>query len=467
MAELSAGLLCASALAMYTGLGFSLARPEEKALAGLPQATRQQAERLYSDLRRKPWDSESEIRLGMFYLANGRPAPAADWLRRALVWNPQSWQAWYYLGCAQRYLKHYSAAQTALQKVLSLNPDYVAARVQMAWVLLDGGLYDDAVEAFTGLLRSSADQIRIGQAIGTAQLRSGKLQLAEQTFSQLALRAPSYGAAHAGLATVLKARGEAQRADREARLARNLLGLVPPVADDPLTETMEEEFPTALSLFQRGARERDPQNAIDLVQKALALDPRLPNGWEVLIALYGQAHKAVEAEKAWAQLDRIDPRNVRGRYVLAVALAQAGERPQAETYLKQALELDPGDADAYRMTGLVLQLDGKREEAAEYYRRATETDPAMAQAYIDLGLLRLRMGQTREAQAALLKALLPPCEQPDRTLMREIAALQNDPAFESSFEQAVRSQAVERNQPVLLTVLNNRKKPEANPQPLP
>ncbi len=467
MAGLSAGLLCASALAMYAGMGWSLARPETEALAGLPQATQEQARGLYSDLRKKPWDSMAEMRLGEFYLANGRPAVSADWLRRALVWTPQSWQGWYYLGCAERSLHHFLAAHTAFKRVLALNSDYVAARLQMAWLLLDGGLYQDAEEVFSALLRvPGVDQTRIAQAIGTAQLKSGKLQLAERSFLQAVIRAPSYGDAHAGLAATLRAEGDNQRAEREERLARSLVGVVPPIADDPLTDAMQQEFPTALTLMQQAARERDPQNAIEPMQRALSLNPRLPNGWEVMISLYGQTRRVKEAEKAWAQLEKTDPKNVGGRYAVAVALAQAGERQKAAEYLKQVMELDPGNAEAYRMMGVVRQLEGNRDEAAKYYQRAFETDPALGEAYVDLGLMRWKLGLAREAQAILLKALLPPCEQPDRVLLRVLGTIQQDPAFEASFELAVRAQAEEHKQPLLITVLNNRKKPEAEPTPV-
>ena len=92
--------------------------------------------------------------------------------------------------------------------------------------------------------------------------------------------------------------------------------------------------------------------------------------------------------------------------------------------------------------------------------RPLEIDPAMAEAHIDLGLLLLKQGQAREAQAELLRALLPPCEQPERMLGRELTAL-TDQAFTSTFEQAVRAEAEEKKLPGLITMLNNRKKPAA------
>jgi tetratricopeptide (TPR) repeat protein len=460
MATLAAGLICACGVAMYVGLGWSLARPETGAMSGLPAAIQEQGRALYTNLRWLPLSTAAQIRLGMFYLANNRPAPASAWLQRALVWDPASWQAWYYLGRTQRVAHHYYAAETAFRRTLALNPDYVAARVQIAGILLDAGLFADAADAYNALLHTRADQVRITEAIGTALLREGKYPEARDAFLQVLAKTPSFAEAHAGLAVALRATGDTQGAARETRVARGLAGTVPLRNDDPLTETMEREFPTAQTLYQLSVRDRDPSNGAETLQRALALDPRLPGGWEALIKLEGQAKRPKEAEDAWLHLAAIDPRSELGRYNLGGALAQAGQLKRAAGVLSEALALDPSDAEAYRMLGVVQDLDGNREEAARQYRKAFALDPTMAEAHVDLGLLMLKMGQVKEALAELLQALLPPCEQPERTLVRELAGIRNQ-EFQSAFEQAVRAQAEERHQPQLITVLNNRKKPAA------
>ena len=352
LAGLAGGLLCSSALAVYVGMGWSLARPETEALAGLPRTTQIQGSRT---LRRSAGASPGAAmpKSGwacFFWRTTGRrrqpPGCSGHWSG-----NPDSWQAWYYLGRAQRAAHHYGAAQTALKKVIALNPDYVAARVQIADLLMDGGLYDDASGAYTALLRAGGDELRMAESIGNAELRGGHYRAAERAYTQVLARFPSYGEAHAGLAVALKALGEQQRASREERLARNYEGIVPVLPDDPLTEEMEQEFPTAGSLFQRAIRDRDPKNGIETMRKALSLDPEMRDGWIAMITLYGQAHQPRDAEDALRLLEQIDPKNERGRYAVAVALTQAGSRTKAAEYLKQAIVLEPSDADAHRMAG--------------------------------------------------------------------------------------------------------------------
>jgi tetratricopeptide (TPR) repeat protein len=452
---LSAGLLGVSLVAVGAGLGGAMARPEDAALAGLPDAARKQANELYSSVRWKPWSSNEYMRLGEFFLANNRPAKAIEWLHRATVWSSGAYQPWYYIGLAQLASGRTSEAQAAFHKVLELNPDYIAARVQLANIMLDHGQADDAANAYTSLLRAGADQTRIQLNLGKALMRMGDNASAGLAFSQALARFSAFGEAHAGLAAALKAQGEESRAAREAQFSFNFRNVVPLHTDDPLRERMEREFPTALTLFQEAARTRDTHAAIEIMERALSLDPSMTFGWEYMIALYGRAHRPQDARRAWESLRKLEPNSVRGRYELAVALTQAEDRAPAAELLNQAITLDPAYAEAHRMLGVVNQLEGNLPDADRHFRAALEIDPALAEAHVDLGMLRLKEGRTSAAQAELLRALAPPCEQPDRILIRELAALQSSPIV-PSFEQAVRTQAAEQNRLTLITLLNNR-----------
>jgi len=464
---LSAGLLCASLVAVGAGLGGALARPEASALVGLPEATRKQAAQLYRSVRWQPWNSYEYMRLGEFFLAHNRPRTAIEWLRRATVWNWNfgGYQPWYYMGLAHRASAQQALAQADFLKVLQLNPDYVAARVQLVNLMLDRGQFENAANGYAALAHAGADQTRIQLGLGTALMRMGDYTGAANAFSQAVARFAAFGDAHAGLAAALKAQGDEARAARETRLARSFRFVVPLRTDDPLTETMERDFPTGLSLFQAAARNRDPRGAAETMERALSLDPSMTFGWEFLIALYGQTHRQKEAERAWGKLHQIEPNSARGRYELAVALTRTGgDRATVAGLLKQAIALDPDYAEAHRMLGVVAQLGGDRVEAERQYRTAFASDPALAEAHVDLGILLVKNGQGSAGLAELLRALAPPCEQPERILARELAGLRDNPIV-PSFLQAVRAQAVEQNRLSLITLLNNSGGPRA-PQPI-
>jgi len=465
---LSVGLVCAAVLVSYVGLGGALASGDVAgALDGLPDASRQQAKGLHWDARLKPWDGSEYMRLGMFFLANNRPGAAIEWLHRATVWSSAEYEPWYYLGLAEKASHNAANAEIAFHKVLRLNPDYAAARYQLASLLLDEGRAPEAVEAFTELSSSGhVDKARVAEALGRALLRTGDNAGAARAFAAAIAKFPSYGDAHAGLSFALRALGDELRAAREARLATNTRAIVPLRIDDPLIERMEQDFPTGLSLFQAAARNHDFHVGIGTMEQALQLDPSMTFGWEYLISLYGAAHRLSDAEKAWGELEKLDTGNTRGRYELAVALGQnGGDRTRAVALLNQALKFDPAFSEAHRALGVLAQKDGNNDEAARQYRAAIEGDPSLAEAYVDLGMLLLKTGDFKGGQAELLRALVPPCEQPERILAREIVILRDSPA-EAAWEQAVRAQATARNQISLIAFLNGRKKPEQAQAPV-
>jgi Tfp pilus assembly protein PilF len=123
--------------------------------------------------------------------------------------------------------------------------------------------------------------------------------------------------------------------------------------------------------------------------------------------------------------------------------------------LGEVLTLDPSYFDAHRVLGVAAELDGNMEEAARQFRTAIEGDPSLSEAHVDLGLVLLRTGHAKEAQAEMLSALLPPCEDPGPTLIRELTALR-DPKVEQAYEQAVRAQAERQRQYALIAILNKR-----------
>jgi tetratricopeptide (TPR) repeat protein len=461
VAALSAGLTAACGCVAYGALGWSLARPDAGALGGLPAASREQARQLYSAVRLMPWSTEADTRLGEFFLANNRPAAAIVWLGRATDWDPKAWQAWYYLGLTRRVQQRYAEADAAFRRVTALNPDYVAAGFQAANILFAEGRYSEALVAYANLSRPGIDQARLAEAIGSALLMQKEYQDAARSFRRALARFARYGDAYAGLAEALRQTGDEDTAHLR-QLAETWRGVTPPHTDDPLTERMEQDFPTPSTLFDKFARAPDPKNAAEALEEALAMDPGMTRAWEQLIPVYGQAHRPRDAELAWSHLVKLDPRNVPGRCDLGIALGQAGDRGRAEAYLREALAIDPSYARAYRMLGQLAQLDGKTEEALRHYQTAVAKDPSMADAYVDMGVLLLKSGRTTEGEAQLLRALLPPCDQPERVLTRELAALRGLP-FEESVREAVRSQAERKEQPSLIALLNAQARPTAPP----
>jgi eukaryotic-like serine/threonine-protein kinase len=114
------------------------------------------------------------------------------------------------------------------------------------------------------------------------------------------------------------------------------------------------------------------RKARELVEKALSLEPNLPEAYAAL----GWIRKSYDWD--WSGAD--------------------------EAY-KRALELDPGNAVVIRGAAALASNLGRFDEAIELGRRAVELDPLSVASQTNLGIAALYAGRLSEAEAAVRKAL--------------------------------------------------------------
>jgi Flp pilus assembly protein TadD len=115
----------------------------------------------------------------------------------------------------------------------------------------------------------------------------------------------------------------------------------------------------------------DPTNAISLLQKATALQPR----------------------------------DETFHFNLGVAFAKAGQLTNAETEYKEALRLRPDYTEANNNCGNLLFHFGRLSEAETYLSEAVKETPDSAVFNNNLGVLQQRLKKTNEAFASFKKAV--------------------------------------------------------------
>jgi predicted O-linked N-acetylglucosamine transferase (SPINDLY family) len=116
-----------------------------------------------------------------------------------------------------------------------------------------------------------------------------------------------------------------------------------------------------------------PDRAIDLIGRAIAIDP-------AVAAYHGN---------------------------LGESYRRAGRREEAIASLRRAIELRPDFADAHGNLGLALMDQGRTEEAIAAFRRAIELRPESASAddHVNLGRALTKVGRSEEAIAAFDRAI--------------------------------------------------------------
>jgi tetratricopeptide (TPR) repeat protein len=114
-------------------------------------------------------------------------------------------------------------------------------------------------------------------------------------------------------------------------------------------------------------RQLDHKKALEEMEKAVALNPRLPN----VQAFYG------------------------------IALMNVGRRPEAVEAFARELQSNPNDFDSNLFRGLILKDDGRLDEAYEHLKRAARLRPQDTRVLYGLGSLHLAAGRLDEAREAL------------------------------------------------------------------
>ena len=198
-------------------------------------------------------------------------------------------------------------------------------------------------------------------------------------------------------------------------------------------QALELDPGSALGLFRLGSvvlAERDPQEALRLLERALALQPgagavrsALARAWSAA----GDRDRAREVVRAGPGLPetglpsiedpihfRMNERDISSPRLLARARAArgAGRLGDAESLYRDLARLRPRDADVLAEFGAVLDQRGKSGEAEPLYRDAVALDSEQSLARFGLGVLRAREGDLPAAEYEFGAALDSRPEEP-------------------------------------------------------
>jgi len=172
----------------------------------------------------------------------------------------------------------------------------------------------------------------------------------------------------------------------------------------------------AATLFQE-ALEKDPKNAqayyglalvsadgfdnkaIEYVNKAMELDPKLADAHELLANL--QLEDSDEA-KAFAEADealKISTESLDAMAIHAAIEILADRSPDA--WFAKISQVNPNYGEGYALVAHHLVLNRRYEDGIAYYRKAIEADPRLWSAHSELGINLMRMGQEDEPRKQL------------------------------------------------------------------
>jgi tetratricopeptide (TPR) repeat protein len=159
-------------------------------------------------------------------------------------------------------------------------------------------------------------------------------------------------------------------ADQPSPQAVKLKPILPAELDDPVVASRNLGFAYAEVASSTGRQEFFPK-VVDVLRPLIGTSINDAAFWLTL----GEAH---------------------------LALREIGE---AEKAFRAAAKLDPSSSSAHYGLGYLFQLRNQLPEAIEAYHRALEADPLKAEAFANLAAAYFKMGDRKQALAALKSAL--------------------------------------------------------------
>jgi adenylate cyclase len=148
------------------------------------------------------------------------------------------------------------------------------------------------------------------------------------------------------------------------------------------------------------------EKAMDLVQKALAMDDSNPNAHCLLSTLYTYKR---EHDKGIAEGERavaLDPGGAIAHQIYASSLLWAGQVKEAIPMFQKSIRLNPqGSTSVSNLLGLAYSMTGRFEDAVSAYKQAIHLSPDNIAAHLNLAVAYIRMNREMEARAEAAEAL--------------------------------------------------------------
>jgi TolB-like protein/class 3 adenylate cyclase/Tfp pilus assembly protein PilF len=192
-------------------------------------------------------------------------------------------------------------------------------------------------------------------------------------------------------------------------------------ADVRQASTGRSDNPEAFQLYLQGkfygerVTQADTDKAIDLFQRALAIDPDFALAWTGLSHIYqlqaGYGFAPIDegyerARDAAQRALRLAPDLAEGHIALGAVLeGHDWNWPAAEASFRRALELAPGDANALRAAAQLLRILGRVDEALELIRKAIALDPLSARTHRQAAMIAVMGRRFDDAATSFQLAL--------------------------------------------------------------
>lgn len=195
---------------------------------------------------------------------------------------------------------------------------------------------------------------------------------------------------------------------RSAALAVCCLALAACVSTDGQRPLSDREAAEAnVNLGAGYLRQGRIDLAIERLERAIELEPRLADAHSTIAIAYDQARRPGDAERHYQRATQLEPDNAPAANSYAVFLCRQGRWRDAEPYFVRAAGNPryPTPAAALTNAGVCARGAGDLDKAEQYFRSALERTPNFPDALSSMLELAYQRGNYLQARAFLQRYL--------------------------------------------------------------
>ncbi|HKW63190.1 MAG TPA: tetratricopeptide repeat protein [Candidatus Acidoferrum sp.] len=315
---------------------------------------------------------------------------------------------------------HYAEAITEYQAFLKAHPEAVAVRSNLGAALAHEGRYTDAIQEYKQALEKEPTNYGVRFNLALAYYKMSEAEQALKEFEAVYAIQPASDPEHRRLLLLLSEcylrRGEDTK----------VIALLDPLADaDPNDLALAYLLGTALlhqGQDQRGAlmierilrngdtaeahmlmaftrmKADDKKGATEEVDRAIALNPNLPEAYSLRGRLAYLAADLDGAEAAFRKALAVDPTAFDPLLWLGTLLREESKLPEARSRLEQANQLRPKEIRVRYQFALLCSDEGDDKRAAELLKALIKDAPEYTEAHRSLSTIDFRLGRLAEGR---------------------------------------------------------------------
>jgi tetratricopeptide (TPR) repeat protein len=315
---------------------------------------------------------------------------------------------------------HFPEAIEAYRAFLKEHPDIAPVRSNLGAALAHEGRYAEAIEEYSLALKSDPANYGIRFNLGLAFYKAGDMPKAVREFEAVYAGQPDNDPNHERLALLL---GECYM--RQGQNERVVALLDPLSASDPDNRALDYLLGTALlheGQTERGAlliqrllaggdtaeahmlmaytqwQAHDKEKALIEVDRAIALNPNLPEAYSLRGRLEFLESKLTDAEAAFRKSLARDGNNFDALLWMGTLLRQEGRLQDSEKNLTHAMQLRPDEIRVRFQFARLCSDEGDDKRAAALLEALVKDHPEYTEAHRTLATIDFRLGRPDEGR---------------------------------------------------------------------